>query len=1189
MIGQTLSERYEITAELGRGGMGVVYRAQDTVLQRQVAVKVVGADALGTAGRARLLQEARAAASLNHPNIIAVYDAGEVSADQGTFIVMELVKGPTLRQYQPRSLDETLAIAREISAALAAAHEAGIIHRDLKPENVMLADDGPGGFAHVKLMDFGLARITGATRLTQGEALMGTIAYLAPELIMGQPASQRSDFYALGVMLYELTARRPPFEGDNVAVLLSNHLQAPVVPPSTYNDDLPGWLDALIVQLLAKDPEARPQSAAEIAERLNPVVVAREQPAEVTPSLLDGIARGRLVGREQELGEAVAVWRRAQSGDGRLLLISGEPGIGKTRLAQALVVQGEAAGARVLSGGCYEFEATTPYLPLAEALRDWVGRQSDQELADRLGSTAAELTRLAPEISARLADLPPNPPLSPQEERLRLFDNVARFLSDLAENDGLILFVDDLHWADQGTLSLISYLLRRLRQERLLVLATYREVELDRAHPLADALVQWNRDRLVTRLQLGRFDAAATNRLIATLFGQKRVSDEFAAAIHRETEGNPFFIEEVLKALIEQGQIYRAGDRWERKELGELTIPQSIKEAIGRRLNRLSHDCIDILHTAAIIGKDFPFGLLAEVAAADEDALFDALEEASAAQLIRAAAGETFIFTHDKIREVLYDEVLSIRRNRLHRRIAEALDRQSGPPPIEVLAYHYIAAGYLEKGLTYAQQAAEHAHQLSAFDEALRYYAQARECAVSLDELSAQAAIDEAMADIYLIIGPFDRAWELYEQALAASTDPVHATAIKVKMGSSMVHSGRPKGMTLLEETLPELDPEEQPLDVAMALSSLGRFHHIRAEYEQAIDYYQQARRLAEPLGDALVLSGIYAFLAGSYQHQALWDQSMHWAQACIDLGEANDYPNAVAIGHEFRAENYMMMGQYQEAFAAAQEDYRLGQKMGSQERMAWSLMVLGNADLRQNRVAAAAEQLAESLQLAEFSGNIRLEIIDRAFLSHVRTLEGNLEAALEQAERALARAREVAEPNLLGLAAIHVNDILLRLDRAAAAHDLIHPICQTLMASPVRSTSPPVMLAYARTLRALDRNDEALTAVDRAVTDARENSSQAWEAEGLVLRANLHAAADARERAHRDFADALAILDDINGLLAKSDLLLDRARWRLRWDRLQEAREDAENALVLFDASQRQLRRQELLELLAEARKKTS
>ena len=277
--------------------------------------------------------------------------------------------------------------------------------------------------------------------------------------------------------------------------------------------------------------------AADIPAEFPPL---RVEDAETSPSTaLDELVRGKLVGRSAELQQLKRHWDQAQQARGHLVLLSGEPGVGKTRLARELIAQAQASGAAVLRGGCYEFEATTPYLPFVEAIRDWAHRQTPAQLRAALGGLAPEIAKFAPEIEAKLGGITPNAPLSPNEERMRLFDNVARFLQSLAAARGLLVFTDDLHWADQGTLSLLRYLLRSLQGDRVLFLAPYREIELDRAHPLASALVEWNRERLATRVALGRLSRADTDALLATLFDQGAVSDDFAEALDREPRAIP--------------------------------------------------------------------------------------------------------------------------------------------------------------------------------------------------------------------------------------------------------------------------------------------------------------------------------------------------------------------------------------------------------------------------------------------------------------------------------------------------------------------------------------------------------------------------------------------------------------------------------------------------------------------------
>jgi non-specific serine/threonine protein kinase len=326
-IDALLLNRYRLDAELGRGGMGVVYRAHDTLLDRDVAAKVLSATDLGSEGRTRLLHEAQAAAQLNHPNIVGVYDAGFADeAESVPFIVMELVEGESLHNRRTTTLDEILSFARQMCAALEHAHAHGIIHRDLKPENVLITPDGIA-----KLMDFGLAR-SGSSRISTEGAIVGTVFYLAPEQALGQAIDGRADLYALGVMLYELTTGRLPFTGGDPLAIIAQHISAPVVPARTHRADLPPALETIILKLLSKTPEERFASAREVGAALAATAVQLQSPAEPRNNL--PIQLSSFVGRERELAQVKRMLTTS-----RLVTLVGAGGCGKTRLA--LQVAGE--------------------------------------------------------------------------------------------------------------------------------------------------------------------------------------------------------------------------------------------------------------------------------------------------------------------------------------------------------------------------------------------------------------------------------------------------------------------------------------------------------------------------------------------------------------------------------------------------------------------------------------------------------------------------------------------------------------------------------------------------------------------------------------------------------------------------------------------------------------------------------
>src|SRR4029078_7769775 len=443
---------------------------------------------------------------------------------------------------------------------------------------------------------------------------------------------------------------------------------------------------------------------------------------------------------------------------------------------------------------------------------------------------AIQIAKLAPEVETRLGPFPERHQLAPHEERLLFFDAVAQVFSTLARRQSLLFYADDLHWADRGTLWLLSHLLRQLRNARVLNPGAYGEPELDRAHPLAKSLVDWNRERLISRVVLRRFNESETSDQLGALLGE-HVSGEFAVAVHRETEGNPFFVEEVLKALIERGSVRRESGRWRRCDMDQMLIQQSVKEAIGNRLDRVSQNCNEVLRVAAILGKVFTFEELSAVAQQTEDVLLDALDEGVGAQLIAAGSGDSFSFTHDKIREVLYEELNPIRRRRLHRHVAEGLKRNCSKSQcaVEKLAHHYIQAGDHEQGLEYAKQAAAEAVRVFAFDEAIAAYGRARDCAEPLGLTEEQLAQEEAIGKAFMLHGETILAAEHFERALALATEPNTRARLQPQAAASLVTTGDQRGSNYMREALQVLDPLTNPLETANALSTEARFHHLAA------------------------------------------------------------------------------------------------------------------------------------------------------------------------------------------------------------------------------------------------------------------------------------------------------------------------------------------------------------------------
>ena len=457
--------------------MGEVFLADDTQLGRKVAIKFL-TEALENdpTARERLHREARSAAALDHPYICKIFELAEI--DGRTGIVMEYVSGETLQAHMrrsPLSAADALAIAGEIAEALDEAHRRRIIHRDLKPANVMLAESG-----HVKVMDFGLAKPVpvndaeaGMTQaetrgpLTGSEVRVGTPGYMAPEQLLGAEADARSDIFAFGVLVFELLAGTHPFSRSSTSGTMAAVLRETPAPLTQYGAELPPSAQATVDRLLAKDPRHRYQSFQEVRADLGRL---RQETSSVTPTPVASPAepaadsdRPPYVGRDAELAEVRRLLDQAVKGRGALVLIGGEPGIGKTRLADEILAEARQRGCLAVTGRCYETEGTPPFIPFVEMVEYSARVVPKATFREALGDAAPEVARLVPELRQMFPDIGPPTDLPPEQQRRFLFNNFLAFIERAARVVPHTVLVDDLHWADESTLLLVQHIAQHLQ------------------------------------------------------------------------------------------------------------------------------------------------------------------------------------------------------------------------------------------------------------------------------------------------------------------------------------------------------------------------------------------------------------------------------------------------------------------------------------------------------------------------------------------------------------------------------------------------------------------------------------------------------------------------------------------------------------------------------------------------------
>jgi tetratricopeptide (TPR) repeat protein len=739
--------RYQVKKLLGEGGKKKVYLVHDKVLDRDVAFALINTEKLDDVTRLRVSREARVMGRLgDHPNIMTIHDMGDEKGQP--YIVLPLMPGGDVENLIEKApehrlpIEQAVGIAKAVCRGLEYAHAKGVIHRDIKPGNVWLSGDGT-----VKVGDFGLALAVDLSRLTNEGMMVGTYYYMPPEQAMGGDITAKADLYSLGAMLYEMVTGRPPFTGDDVVAVIGQHINTPPVSPNWHRPDLPPALAALIMSLLEKDPQKRPATATEVLEMLEAIEEGKAEglSTEQSKTLAENpLYRRVFVGREAELRQLQSAFDAATSGQGSLIMVVGEPGIGKTALCEQLATYVALRGGRALVGHCYEEGSLSlPYLAFVEALRAYAQTCDASRLREELGPGAPDVARIVSEIRERLR-IEPRPKGDPEEERYRLLQAVSDFLGSAAAAKPLLIVLEDLHSADRGTLEMLEHVARNLGDKRLLLVGTYRDIEVDRTHPLSAALAELRRLPHFGRVLLRGLNADEVRRMLSGIAGQD-VPWGLAEAVHRQTEGNPLFVQEVVRYLAEEGIIEREEGRWQAKSDTpvEMRIPDGLRDVIGKRLSGLSESCNKALSVAAVIGRDFQMEVLQKVAGMNDDELFGALEEARKAAVIEertgAGAKVNYRFAHAFFRQTLYEETIAPRRIRLHQQVARALEEiynnrleQHAAELAEHFSYSSDRAD-LEKAVSYGEMAARRATDVYSYGEAVRLLEQALKVEEVLD------------------------------------------------------------------------------------------------------------------------------------------------------------------------------------------------------------------------------------------------------------------------------------------------------------------------------------------------------------------------------------------------------------------------------------------------------------------------
>ncbi len=1066
-LGDVLDGKYRLTQALRSGGMGTVYVAERLALGDHVAVKIILPAQNTPIARARFLREAKAAARIRHPNVVQIFDFGEVEPDVPYF-VMELLDGPTLddeldankRLLPARAIE----LFRQVCAAVEAGHRRGVLHRDLKPGNVMLPrmDDGR---EIVKVLDFGLARFTtelDPVQLTSPGALVGTYAYMAPEQVLNEEVGAAADVYALGVMLYEMVTGKPPYSAGSSFALMDKIVAGKFKPAKEIVPSLPDSIDAAIRAALARLPNDRPASP----EALSAIVVEAGEAAAalgVADTLSDAIPRASVVTathdastldkqrethadfgtaaarfgaietptdeapitragdwpdmdvfvcRDAELETLKSEYAAAVRGDGRLVVVVGDAGVGKTTLVRAFGSWAIEHGACVLTGRFFDYEGSRPapfqtFLSMLASRCESVDTNdtsADERLAGLLGGTSTR-----GEVG-----------VGDENDKWRVFAALSSEFERLATDGVLVLVFDDLQWAGRLHLELLAYLRRSLAGVKTLIVGTARDADVQR-HSGSD-LASWLRGLGAQRsgavLAVRPFSADDVRTWLTTVFGRMRIRPIDVQRLEDATGGNPYYLYEVARHLVSSGGILRTQEGWECSELDRIALPETVSNAVRAKLHGLGERLRSVLEAAAVIGDQFRFETLLEATGLGEEELEALVDHALQQQLLGedgVLRPDDYRFYSMTIRRVLYDELTARRRRRLHERVVRALEAVYADRPERVagaLCYHYHAVGAWAEALRWGLKAAEEAIARADMEAAQTVLARANDAAEGL-AADGKPASPEATMRLDLLRGtmlsrlghPEDAKSVLRraaETACQLSYGAMHAEALLEYANCYLARGELEAGLRIAEEAARAAGAAGDRsralagrIVAGNVLRRLGRTVDAEERFEAILGVLSEKD---PPASQSLV----YQNLAWIRTQRGRFPEGQELAQRALDLARAAKDPIAQQQAYSTMAFVADESGDRESAVRLHEESLRLSRSLSFRRREGIDLANVGETYYRQGRYDRAMTNFEEALGIFVEIGDRACEGDCRVNLGRVLLTSGNHDGALTMLQNGL-------------------------------------------------------------------------------------------------------------------------------------------------------------------------------------------
>ena len=716
-----------------------------------------------------------------------------------------------------------------------------------------------------------------------------------------------------------------------------------------------------------------------------------------------------LVGRERELSLLEDALLAAHRGNGQVMVVGGDAGVGKTRLASELQERARRAGTAVMLGATSEADVALPYLPFIEAIGNYLATAELESIKLQLGpATCRQLGQLLPQFEFQTTLIDPG---EPAQAKLRLYEAILAFFRYAAERSGLLLVLEDFHWADASSRELLEYMARRVRRRtRILLVVTYRSDEINRRHPLLPLIQRWQRTGTAEQIQLEPLPASGIARMVSEIFENAPVEADLRDFLHERTEGNPFVLEELLKAALDRGDIFPTAGGWDRKAIHELRLPPTVKQAILLRVERMTAAQTEILRGAAVLGRSFDYRMLVGVSRQAKEAVLDALTGFVQDQLMDEEASGRYRFRHALTREAIHDDLIAPERERLHACAADWL-RQQPDFDKHDLAYHLMAAGHWTEAVPVAIHAAKEAEGNKAYADSAH----------------------------------------LYERIVDHVEDRCKRAAILSELGKAYFFDGETRrGQRYLEQGIEGLEQCDRKPEAAGFRLWLGRALWLQARPDLARREYESARATLEPIGPSSDLAIAYVRLAGLAIFNKEHEEGAQLATRAVEIAEAAGADAARIFAYVYLGDNLEAMGKVEEGLKWLERSYAEAAERGYDWIASVALYNSVMDNLHHCRVRQAKEQLSHFQARFDPRGTRDPAYLQIQALLAIRA-DGEPERARPLLESAIPQAEELGETLFAARMRLDLTYVYTALDRLDDAR-------RTILREPVSPERSEVM-----------------------------------------------------------------------------------------------------------------------------------